>query len=319
AIVSEFRMQFLAQRLEALLAAFEAARIKTLLLKGAALACTVYPGFAQRPMSDVDLLVEPGRAEEAWRLALTLGWAPVYGDQVSPIYEGHHHLAPLRDATGIDVGLELHTGILPPAHPFKLEVGALWRDALFARVGRTPALVPSHLHRILHLCAHFAWSHALREGAWRTFRDIHAIVTHESPDWDSVVESARRTRMTTCCYWTFRLAGAASGVKVPDEVLRALSPRLPAFALRRLERYFLTMITPPPHWDQPTRRLRHLLWVAGIQPRLSGHGGVRPWSRNHLFAELVHGEGHEDAPEDDAPNPWIRRAQQLMREVAVLT
>jgi hypothetical protein len=48
-----------ARVLERLSQAFTAARLQALLVKGAALALTVYPSPAHRPMSDIDLLVAP--------------------------------------------------------------------------------------------------------------------------------------------------------------------------------------------------------------------------------------------------------------------
>ena len=53
--------------------ALNAAGIEVALLKGAALASTVYGSFGARPMNDVDVLVHPDRADDAKRLLLGAG------------------------------------------------------------------------------------------------------------------------------------------------------------------------------------------------------------------------------------------------------
>src|SRR5690606_1418700 len=65
----EFRLMHLERLLLETLGAFQEAGIDVVLLKGAGAALTVYGAFDRRPMGDVDLLVGPDRAEEAWALA----------------------------------------------------------------------------------------------------------------------------------------------------------------------------------------------------------------------------------------------------------
>src|SRR5690606_28605623 len=63
-VMDAMAMSHLELRLHELVAAYAAAGISVMLLKGAALAVTVYPSFARRPMADLDLLVAPERAAE---------------------------------------------------------------------------------------------------------------------------------------------------------------------------------------------------------------------------------------------------------------
>jgi hypothetical protein len=123
----------------------------------------------------------------------------------------------------------------------------------------------------------------MRFGAWRVFRDIRAIVRTGSIDWDAFVDVARTTRSVTSCYWTFRLAHSAAGVRVPGEVECALRPPLPGAYLRRLERHYLLNLFPaaPPC---PSVRLDQTLWSLGMLPRWSGHGTSRPWDRDESFS-----------------------------------
>ena len=68
ALVSDFAMLQLESRLHDVLRVLEKASVRVMLLKGAALSQTAYAGVRQRPMSDLDVLVDPGNARLAQRL-----------------------------------------------------------------------------------------------------------------------------------------------------------------------------------------------------------------------------------------------------------
>src|SRR5665213_1868925 len=65
AMVAEFRMSHLESRLLSALDTLAAAGTEAVLLKGAALALTVYGSFVARPMSDFDLLIAREKATRA--------------------------------------------------------------------------------------------------------------------------------------------------------------------------------------------------------------------------------------------------------------
>ncbi|MGH7649501.1 MAG: nucleotidyltransferase family protein, partial [Gemmatimonadaceae bacterium] len=103
--VSQFRMMHLEQRLGESLAALARDRMEAMLLKGAALALTVYGSFVRRPMSDLDLLLRGGGAvaTRARTTLLASGWATTELEQLQEFFEGHHHLPALEDARGTGV------------------------------------------------------------------------------------------------------------------------------------------------------------------------------------------------------------------------
>jgi len=292
--VSEFRMMHLEQRLGESLAALARERVEAMLLKGAALALTVYGSFVRRPMSDLDLLLRGG-AEVAGRARATLlaaGWVTTDLEQLQEFFEGHQHLPALEDARGTGVQLELHTALFFDGHPFTLSPEDMWSRAtpIIAFGQRTS--VPSVHDQVLHLSIHFAWSHMMATGAWRAFRDLHTLLGTGAIVWDDFVALARSSRGGSCCYWTFRLARELSGVRVPDAVLDALEPPIPAFALRRLERHFAANLFPTEPVC-PSVAMAYTMWRAGVRPRWSGHGKVRPWDRTEdiLFDDATRMSG----------------------------
>lgn len=296
AMVAEFKQSFLQQRFTEAVDLLAEAGIGVVLLKGGALVQTVYRSFSERPMSDVDLLLEPDQAVSAQRLLLDAGWKEYvrYPDGDGPDnatrYAEHHHLPPLIDARGTDIGLELHTELFPHGHPFPLSAETIREAAVRVESGGRTLRVPNPLHQLLHLCLHFAWSHGLQSHSWRTFRDLEAIVSNGPVDWPAFVALARENRGTTSCYWTLRLARTLARVAVPPEVIELLRPPLSRGVLDRLERHFTCEILPS-QATCPSVRIRRAMWEWGMQPGWSGHGEVRPWDLEPGHAEAEHLSG----------------------------
>jgi hypothetical protein len=278
AMVSEFRMLHLEQRLVQTLDALAARGIDAVLLKGAALAITAYGSFTRRPMFDLDILLERSRAWEARSALLGAGWTSSGLEDMAEFYEGHHHLPALSDASGTETQLELHTELFFEGHPFRLSADDVRRRATPISVQGRPAWVPSMHDQLLHLCLHFAWSHMMAAGAWRAFRDLDTLLSRGGVEWDGFIELARESRGATSCYWTFRLARQLVGIEVPERVLAALRPPQPEFALRRLEQHFTHFLLPT-EAICPAKSVAYAMWEAGVRPGWSGHGTVRPWDR----------------------------------------
>lgn len=312
------RMAYLEQRLEGLLARYDRQGIRVLLLKGAALAITVYRSFSARPMADLDLLVDAERALEAWEMAREAGWTGAITDQQRQAYQEHQHLPPLDDARGSGLGLELHTDLLPKGSPFAFDAELLWRNAVPIEVGGQPGFAPADVDMVLHLCIHFAWSHSLVEAAWRTFRDIQALIAAGRVDWEELARRARAARASTCVYWTLRLGHRLSGIAVPQRLLDDVKPPVGESMLGPVERYFCTVLCRPPDWQDRTMLVGRTLWRLGMQPGWSGHGGARPWRRDELFTWDSRVTNDPQAAPPGSSRVLPHRWRQLFRELRAL-
>src|SRR5574341_1546897 len=142
ASIAAFRAEHLRVRLEETLNALAAEGIEVVLLKGAALASTVYQSFLERPMGDLDLLVAEEDAQRAHSIMQAAGW--MWDEAAYPFsrYADHHHLPPLDDAAGTGVRLELHTGIAIDGHPFSLDLATLRGRGRRLQVGSATSTVP---------------------------------------------------------------------------------------------------------------------------------------------------------------------------------
>jgi len=276
ALDRELRMRMLEQRTRESIAVLASAGLDVALLKGAGLAATLYGSFAARPMKDVDLLIDPDRAEEAKRLMMAAGWERDRGLPDDELYLGHHHLAPLIDSRGSRSRLELHRTLLPTGHPFALSMEELWDGMRPADFGGHRVLVLDPTHHALHIAIHFAWSHIMRVGGWHAFRDLATLQGAGLLDWEALVPAAVRARAASCCYWTLTLARRMTGLPVPDDVLAELAPAGSRALRDRLERHFVHVLLRRDA-TRPSVGLDRALWNMAIQPQRQGHGDIRPW------------------------------------------
>lgn len=131
-----------------------AAGVPVVVLKGAALAHLAYPEPGLRPMSDVDLLLEPEAADMAREVLGDLGFAdPAPG--AAPVSD--KHAVAVKVVDGLPVGLELHHRLLSPRHRGALAPEVTGEPPLtFVVEGVTArGLGPAAL--LSHLCEHLAW------------------------------------------------------------------------------------------------------------------------------------------------------------------
>jgi hypothetical protein len=284
--IGGFHAEHLRERLAETVAALRHAGIDVVLLKGAALAHSAYDSFLERPMSDLDLLVPPESATRAHEVAQTVGWN--WDRTTFPLsrYEGHHHRPPLDDAAGTGVRLELHTGIALDGHPFAISFDTLKTHGRRTLLGDADAIIPCAEHLMLHEAVHFAWSHVLSFGAWRTARDVRVLSAGGMLDWDAFARHAREHRADSCAYWTLTLARFLGGADIPDEILQAMRPRLSSLTHHVLKRHFVYHLLPIEE-DWPSERLRRTMWEKAIQPERYGHGHMRPWELDTRGPETV--------------------------------
>lgn len=305
AAATELRMSVLRKRLVESLEALDDAGVEAVVLKGGALAHTLYPDPGERPMNDLDLLVAPDAAEEARRALTSAGWRRDEEGYPEASYRRHYHLPPLRDDAGSGAALEIHTGLLLPGHPFALDVEAFRRRAEPARLDGRPMLVPDPVDHLIYVCLHFAWGHMLRSAAWRTARDVDVLTGTGGFGWDAFLRRVEATGAAPFAYWTLRLAGTFAGAPTPPRVREALRPPLPDLLLDRLERHFTgeLLATEP---ACPSIRLRQALWLLATRTSGGRSAGARPWSHTEDFVSPPGAEGA-----DGGAGLWARLRHHL--------
>ena len=171
------------------LAAFEAAGVDSLLLKGPALTALLYRTGEHRSYADTDLLVAPGKLDAAEKALATLGYTNASSltgvDDVGGVVHGHTWIrTPSAGESMIDLHHWLAGAAAPPA--------AAW-DALAARrtwieVGGRRAAVLDRPGQAMHLAMHAAQHGDAYE---RQLGELALALERWPADvWDSAAELA---------------------------------------------------------------------------------------------------------------------------------
>ena len=171
---------------------FEGAMIPLMVLKGAALNLGAYPRLDLRPMTDLDLLVNPAHARAAAELFGSIGYrkgASLLRDDFFPKF---HYEQEMIGPAPHCVRVDLHAHPWRPihlAHVVKSE--AFWASAEIVKIGESPVWVPSPETMMVHLSAHAAF-HGCSRVIW--LYDLKRLAEHHGArlDWECVANRAER-------------------------------------------------------------------------------------------------------------------------------
>mgnify|MGYP006292291575 CR=1 FL=1 len=198
--------------------------IPVVLLKGAALALTVYPDPAARSMGDVDVLIPRDRVDEAVARVTALGYH-AYGPEMGEGFNLHfsHHVALVGDDHRL-LPLELHWTLASGDHDRHApDVGWFWAQTepidLEERLERhgvpsprlplPPLFVLRPAADLLYLSAHLMLQHGGARPGIRWLYDIHLLLERASGriDWDELVPQAAGF------HWAAALAAALEATR----------------------------------------------------------------------------------------------------------
>ncbi len=204
-------------------------------LKGAALAFTVYPQPAMRPLRDIDVLVPANRAEEAHRWLRDNGFALADWAQNSGT-EYNHQLPELVSENG-QVTVEIHHRIYSRDWDGDEELSALLLEtAIEGQLGKATARFSAPLANLLHLTVH-ATLHNCFDNGPLTISDVHLLWRHPKLDHEALVAAADRVALGRSLDLLLAVAQQAGPINIPDW----LEPRVDAarpFVDRALDAMF---------------------------------------------------------------------------------
>ena len=211
------------------LARFEADGIPAMVLKGPALADTVYPDPAWRPFGDLDVLV---RRDDRWRAdgaLLALGHRRVADGHTWEFDMDFDGATLYASPDGVHV--DLHWALVTePRYAWSGEPEAvLWQRAVPLTLAGRPVRGLAREDLVLYLATHLAVHHALA-GLLRHW-DVALLLASGPLDWNALLARAARWRVRRPLYFVLRTVERAFGPLVPTGVLTALAPRGPRAAL----------------------------------------------------------------------------------------
>jgi hypothetical protein len=188
------RDRLLREELVTILDRMAAQGVDVILLKGAALARTVYGGAGLRPMGDLDLLVHEQGVQPALRILTELGYRRA-GVEVRPGADLAYESEVVLEKPGlVEFVVEVHWSLFDlPYYQQILPMAWFWQTALVVQVRNTQARVLGPEAQILHLCGHVVLHHGAEEAKLLWLHDVAEVLVHyrDQMDWDELL---RRTQ-----------------------------------------------------------------------------------------------------------------------------
>ena len=217
----------LLEQLGSCLAAFNAARIPTMVLKGPALLQSVYADGGLRPMSDLDVLVPLDRVADASGTLGRLGWRPTAA--LTPAMQRLTHSVPFAHAARATVDLHWHV-FEECCRPD--DDDDLWMASTLTTFGGSATRVLAPEDQLIQACVHGEkW---VRIPGVRWIADAVLLIRSGRIDWPRLVAHATRRRFVLRMRAQLEYLRAVFEAPVPREAL-ALLAAAPASRLERFE------------------------------------------------------------------------------------
>lgn len=220
--------------------------IRLLVLKGGALAQTVYEDAALRFMGDLDVAVPAHQAETALAELQAAGYT-LHQEQTSgqpdraAMQEFGWHLRLTKWVLGQQIELEFHWPLRQAvlvSQVAYLDLEHIWSTAVPLNLDAN-LWQPAPPAMLLHLCLHTGLQHRFSDLGLRHYLDIDRLVSQcqNEPDfWPAFVRLAQAARAAQVSYFCLWLSQSLLGTKMPASILRQLAPA--SWKRTLFQRYF---------------------------------------------------------------------------------
>ncbi len=223
--------------------------IPIIVLKGAALAETVYTEAALRPMGDVDLLVEEHRLERAVAVFAELGFHPRDDPEAQQRErQRHRHYPPLYSRDGATC-FEVHWHIVRAGSVLHFDIGGFWERARAAEIAGGPARILAPEDLLVHLCINYFKDARQRfpsHGALGKLVDVaETLRCYEGDlDWELFAANVAAFRVAGPVVCVMAAVAELLGAAPPPRVSEGLSP--PSLTPAALQRFIEHKVLRPP-------------------------------------------------------------------------
>jgi len=229
-------------------------RIPVMLLKGVALAKTIYPDIALRPMSDIDLLVKKTDLHAVAEVLTKAGYIALL-DRPASFYEKHHHLMPYVKWNK-SIMIEIHHNIAPEPLMSRIDADCLWHGTQIVDVAGINALTLSPENMVLHLCIHLSEDFYVER--MKILVDVSEAIRcyGKNLNWHSIIGKSNKYKAGDRVYYSLYLAREIMDSVIPAYVLNSLERN---FELKPFEEKILKIILK----ENILRNLNHFIssWI----------------------------------------------------------
>jgi len=210
---------------------FNKANLNVIVLKGAALAETVYENLALRSMSDVDLLVKKEDLYQVNEKLKGLGYFPVDRsiedvDFTSAYLTSLDYRNPNKNSPSFHIHWHFVNSTIPNESYIRhINMEDIRRDAVKTNIANTETWVMSPHHLIIHLAEHaLRVTHSLSRLIY--FCDIDRSINYygKGLDWNLLVQETIKFKLNKMVYTTLYFSRYFIEAKIPEDVLLKLKP-----------------------------------------------------------------------------------------------
>ncbi len=227
--INGIRNELLARELARILRLFADAGVPVMPLKGVALAESLYGDPALRVCSDIDVLVPPRHAIEAFHLVVSSGYQPEFTQPrlLDLVVRYAKHGVLTREERTRIYRLELHWALFLGGGLEKELLDQLWSDAVRKTFYGVSAFALSAEWEFLYLAVHAAQESRL---CLKWFADLDRLCARGILDWKKVNDKAKslgwetavRSSLAACCSLFETPIDPIFGLTVPPHWSRAL-------------------------------------------------------------------------------------------------
>jgi len=223
---SAIHMALMYRNIGKVLAQLAESGVDYMVVKGPALAHTVYPDPALRAFNDLDLVVRERDWTAVHRLLVKMGFEPEVDLPQPPpklVPQAVLYELKYRHQEYNWFLVEVHYDDLLNAGLASRDVEGFWQRAMPVDMDGMPIKVLSLEDQLIHLCAH---AHYHGYGRLNCFSDIAFIIRDHAAqiNWERLLETVRIEEAQVGVYYTLYFLDKLLGVKVPESMLNALRP-----------------------------------------------------------------------------------------------
>jgi hypothetical protein len=211
------------QELGELLARFEQEQIPVVLLKGAALANTLYPRIALRPMGDLDMLIYLADAPRVRDILTARGLAPGL-EPAENFYPNFSYDQAFERCGERPLTVEAHWHLFKlPYYQNRIPIEWFWQRTMPMRVNDQPARLFTPEAQIVHLAAHAVLHH--HGDSLLASYDLALVLVRyrDQINWEEVIASAHSFGLSRIVDSNLARVRDEWGVFVPDDVCARLA------------------------------------------------------------------------------------------------
>jgi hypothetical protein len=220
------------EELGKVLGLFNQRGLQVIVMKGAALAETIYGNLALRPMADVDLLVKKENLHQIDELLKKLGYSPADRsvddvDFTSTYLTTLDYRNPIKNSPSFHIHWHFVNSTIPnESYINHIKMDDIWQNAVRTNIADIETWVMSPHHLIIHLSEHaLRVTHSLSKLSY--FCDIDRAINYygKGLDWNLLVRDSIRFNLNKMVYTTLYFSTYFIKAKVPEDVLLKLRPK----------------------------------------------------------------------------------------------